>query len=46
MSGTTLYTVSRVLTEWERQGLVVSGREHIRILQPHGLVRIAEGLEE
>jgi CRP-like cAMP-binding protein len=46
MSGTTLYTVSRVLTEWERQGLVSSGREHIRILQPHGLVRIAEGLEE
>lgn len=46
MSGTTLYTVSRVLTEWERQGLVSSGREHIRILNPHGLVRLAEGLTE
>lgn len=44
MSGTTLYTVSRVLTDWERQGLVASGREQIRILQPHALVRIAEGL--
>jgi CRP-like cAMP-binding protein len=46
ISGTTLYTVSRVLTDWDRQGLIIAGREHIRILQPHGLVRIAEGLEE
>ncbi len=46
MSGTTLYTVSRVLTEWERQGLVSSGREHIRILDAHALVRLAEGTSE
>ncbi len=46
MTGSTLFTVSRVLTEWERQGLVSSGREHIRILDPHGLVRLAEGLTE
>ena len=46
MSGTTLYTVSRVLTEWERQGILASGREHIRILEPHALVRVAEGLVE
>ncbi len=46
MSGTTLYTVSRVLTEWERQGLIESGRGVIRILQPHGLIQIAEGLSE
>lgn len=46
ITGTTLYTVSRILTEWERQGLIASGREQIRILQPHGLVRIAEDLEE
>lgn len=46
ISGTTLYTVSRILTEWERQGLVSSGREHIRILKPHDLVRLAEGLSE
>ncbi len=44
--GTTLYTVSRVLTDWERQGMIVSGREHIRIVEPHALVRIAEGLSE
>jgi CRP-like cAMP-binding protein len=46
MSGTTLFTVSRVLTDWERQGVIASGREYLRILQPHALVRIAEGLSE
>lgn len=46
MSGTTLYTVSRVLTDWERQGLIEAGREHIRILNPHALVSLAEGLSE
>ena len=44
MSGTTLYTVSRVLSEWERQGLVEAGRERVVIRNPHGLVSIAEEL--
>jgi CRP/FNR family transcriptional regulator, nitrogen oxide reductase regulator len=44
MSGTTLYTVSRVLSEWERQGLVEAGRERVTIRNPHGVVRIAEEL--
>jgi len=44
MSGTTLYTVSRVLSEWERQGLVEAGRERLLIRNPHGLVSIAEEL--
>jgi len=44
MSGTTLYTVSRVLSEWERQGLVEAGRERVLIRNPHGLVSIAEEL--
>ncbi len=46
MTGTTLYTISRLLSEWERQGIIATGREKIRILKPHGLVRIAEGLEK
>lgn len=46
ISGTTLYTVSRVLADWERQGLVKTGREQVRITNPHGVVRIAEGLEK
>jgi len=46
MSGTTLYTVSRVLSEWERQGLVEAGRERVLIRKPHGVVRIAEELNQ
>jgi len=44
MIGTTLYTVSRILSQWETAGLVVSGRERVVIRDPHGLVRIAEDL--
>ena len=44
MSGTTLYTVSRVLSDWERQGLVEAGRERVLIRNPHGMVSIAEEL--
>ena len=46
MTGSTLYTISRLLSEWERQGLIKTGREKIQIIKPHGLVRIAEGLEK
>ncbi len=46
MSGTTLFTVSRVLAEWERQGMITTGREQVHITQPHQLVKIAEGLEK
>lgn len=44
ISGTTLYTVSRVLSDWERRGLVETGREQIHIKQPHALVTIADNL--
>jgi CRP/FNR family transcriptional regulator, nitrogen oxide reductase regulator len=42
MSGTTLFTVSRILNQWEGQGLVSLGRERVVILYPHGLVSIAD----
>jgi CRP-like cAMP-binding protein len=42
MSGTTLFTASRVLSEWEKRGLVESGRERVVIRNPHDLVQIAE----
>jgi CRP-like cAMP-binding protein len=45
-SGTTMFTVSRVLAEWERRGLVETGRERVLIRDPHGLVQIAEGLDQ
>jgi CRP-like cAMP-binding protein len=44
MSGATLHSVSRVLAEWDRNGLVDAGREHLVLTDPHGLVRLAEGL--
>jgi len=44
MTGTTLYTVSRILSRWEDQDLVETGRERVLIRQPHGLVAIAEDL--
>ena len=44
MTGTTLFTVSRILSEWEAQGIVASGRERITVLRPHGLVALAEDL--
>ncbi len=44
MTGTTLYTVSRILSRWERENLVETGRERVLIRYPHGLTRIAEDL--
>ena len=46
MSGTTLYTVSRTLNEWERDGLLEIGRERVVIREPHSLVSIADELVE
>jgi CRP-like cAMP-binding protein len=44
MTGTTLYSVSRLLSEWERQGLIEAGRGRVVIRNPHGLVVIAEDI--
>lgn len=44
MTGATLFTVSRILSQWESQELIMSGRERIVIRFPHGLVAIAEDL--
>jgi len=43
MTGTTLFTVSRVISGWEQQGLVESAREKITVKQPARLREIAEG---
>ena len=42
-SGTTLYTASRILSAWEKNGWVQSGREKVIITDPHALVKFAEG---
>lgn len=46
MTGTTLYTVSRILSAWEKQGLIATGRERVTLTNPHGVMRVAEGLEK
>jgi CRP-like cAMP-binding protein len=44
MTGTTLYTVSRILSLWETRGLVEAGRERVLVRNPHGLVVVADDL--
>lgn len=43
MTGTTLHTVSRLLSDWEAKGLVRSGRQKVTVVAPHQLFLIAEG---
>ena len=43
MTGTTLHTVSRILSAWEQQGLVEGGRQRIVLCDPHKLFGLAEG---
>lgn len=45
MTGTTLHTVSRILTAWEEAGLVSGGRQKLLVKNPHRLLLIADGLE-
>ncbi len=46
MTGTTVETVSRVLSKWHHEGLIKAGREHVVIVEPHRLVIIAEDLNK
>ena len=46
MTGTTLHTVSRLLTSWEDKGLVKSGRQKVTIVEPHRLFLLAQGRAE
>lgn len=42
MTGTTLHTVSRMLSAWEKQGLVESTRKRIVVCDPHQLVILSQ----
>ncbi len=42
MTGTTLHTVSRILSAWEAEGLVEGGRQKVIVTDPHALMLIAE----
>ncbi|TNC73281.1 Crp/Fnr family transcriptional regulator [Rubellimicrobium roseum] len=41
MTGTTLHTVSRLLSAWEKEGIVESRRKHIVVTQPHRLMLLS-----
>ncbi len=43
MTGTTLHTVSRLLSAWDARGLVRSGRQKVTVVEPHRLQMLAEG---
>ncbi|MCZ8548019.1 Crp/Fnr family transcriptional regulator [Mesorhizobium qingshengii] len=43
MTGTTLHTVSRLMSAWEGRGLVKSGRQKVTVVEPHRLLMLAEG---
>jgi CRP/FNR family transcriptional regulator, nitrogen oxide reductase regulator len=43
MTGTTLFTVSRLLSGWDEKGLIKAERQRVTVLDPAALVAIAEG---
>lgn len=45
MTGTTLHTVSRILSAWEGEGLVSGGRQRIVIRDAHRLLLLAEAAD-
>lgn len=42
LTATTLHTVSRLLSGWEKRGLVQSKRKRITVTNPHALVEISQ----
>ena len=45
MTGTTLFTVSRICSDWESRGILATGREQITLLNRDRLQTIAEDLQ-
>lgn len=44
LTGTTLFTVSRVMSRWHEQGLIESGKGQVTICRPHEMVELADDL--
>ncbi|WP_157058855.1 Crp/Fnr family transcriptional regulator [Loktanella sp. 5RATIMAR09] len=42
LTATTLHTVSRLLSAWEKQGMVQSKRKRIKVCDPHALVVLSQ----
>lgn len=45
MTGTTLYTVSRVISRFEADGILEAGRQRLVIRNPHALLKVADELD-
>jgi CRP-like cAMP-binding protein len=45
MTGTTLFTVSRILSKWEQNGLLNTERQSVEVTAPQQIIAIAEQLE-
>ena len=43
LTGTTLFTVSRLLSDWNQRGFVNTRREAVSVLNPQALVDLSEG---
>ena len=43
LTGATLFTVSRIMSAWEQQGIVASGRQRVVVLNADRLAHLAEG---
>jgi CRP-like cAMP-binding protein len=46
ISGTTLHTASRILTAWEKAGLLVSNSQRVTIRKRSAIQRIADDLAD
>ena len=46
MTGTTLHTVSRLLSAWEEKGVIASGRQRVTVVDPHRLMLLAENRDK
>ncbi len=44
MTGTNLYNVSRILSKWESDGLIATGRKRVTLRNAHALVALAEDI--
>jgi CRP-like cAMP-binding protein len=44
MTGTTLFTVSRIISRFEAEGILEAGRQRMVIRNPHGLLKVADDL--
>jgi CRP-like cAMP-binding protein len=44
MAGTNLYSVSRMMSQWERDGILLSDKQQVILVRAHQLVVLGEDL--